>query len=302
MFPDLLSLQLFIRTVEAGSLSKAAEQSHMALAAVSRRIALLEQMYDTRLLYRTSQGVEVTPAGQSLLRHARMLLEQSGRLRADLADFARGVRSHVRVQAATSVITQHLPKDLATFASLCPDVKVELEEKRSAAVVQGVKEGLADIGIVMQDIPMDGLQSFEYRRDRLVALVPEDHPVRKRQVRFAELLDHDFIGLDSSAAMTRLLTRIAASSGQTLRLRMQVHSFEAVCELVSAGMGIGVLPEIPATKAAAAMALRIIQLTDDWAVRRMYACVRDVEELSIIARKLLTLLIGDQATRVQDGN
>jgi DNA-binding transcriptional LysR family regulator len=97
MLPDLVSLSLFLRAVDARSLSKAAEQSHLALAAASRRIALLEHCYGVQLLYRSSQGVEPTPAGISLAFHARQLLQQEEMARAELSDFAKGIRGHIRI-------------------------------------------------------------------------------------------------------------------------------------------------------------------------------------------------------------
>lgn len=290
MLPDLLSLQLFLRAVDARSLSKAAAQSHLALAAASRRIAQLEHCYGVQLLYRSSQGVEPTPAGNSLAFYARQLLQQEERLRAELSDFAKGIRGHIRIQANTSAITQFLPDDLATFVAQYPDVKVELEENRSSAIAQALREGRTDIGIVLEGIDLQGLQRFDYRADRLVAVVPRGHALRARKASFAELLKHDFVGLDSQAAMMRLLADAAAALGEPLRLRVQVSSFEAVCKLVQAGMGIGVLPEGAARDFTRLIGLRVIEITDAWARRQMLVAVRDGNGLSPVARKLLQCL------------
>ena len=145
MLPDLISLALFVRAVDTKSLSKAAEQSHIALAAASRRIALLEHRYGVKLLYRSSTGVEPTPAGVSLAMHARRMMEQAEKLQAELSDYAKGVKGHIRIKANTSAITQYLPKDLAQFSANYPDVKLELEESRSGEIVQALREGKADI-------------------------------------------------------------------------------------------------------------------------------------------------------------
>ena len=292
MLPDLRSLALFIRAVDMKSLSKAAEQSHIALAAASRRISLLEDRYGVKLLYRSSQGVEATPAGMSLTMHARKMMEQAEKLHADLSDYAKGVKGHIRIKANTSAISQYLPKDLAQFSANYPDVKLELEESRSQEIVQALREGSADIGIVMEVVSREGLVSYEYRRDRLVAIVPRAHAVRARQLPFAQLLKHDLVALDSSASIMRLLGDAAASAGQPLRLRVQVKSFEAVCKLVQANLGIGVLPEVAALDFAPAMGLRLIRLTDQWADRCMHVCVRDFASLPANGRKLVEQLVG----------
>ncbi len=297
LLPDLVSLALFVRAVDANSLSKAAERSHIALAAASRRIALLEHRYGVQLLYRSSQGVEATPAGKALALHALRMLEQAEKLHADLSDYARGIKGHIRIQANTSAITQFLPKDLAAFAANYPDVKLELEESWSGDIAQALREGRADIGVVMEGPTLQGLISYEYRRDRLVAVVPRGHPLRARQVAFEQLIKYDLIALDSSSAMMRLLAEVAVQSGQPLRLRVQVKSFEAVCKLVQAGMGIGVLPDAAAVNFAPVMKLRLIRLTDAWAERRMFVCVRDFDSLPAVGRKLVEQLVGTDGLR-----
>lgn len=297
MLPDLISLALFVRAVDAKSLSKAAEQSHIALAAASRRIALLEHRYGVKLLYRSSQGVEVTPAGSALATQARKMIEQAEKLQAELSDYAKGVKGHIRIKANTSAITQYLPKDLAQFSANYPDVKLELEESRSGEIVQALREGKADIGVVMDGVAREGLVSYEYRRDRLVAVVPRGHEFRARQSSFTPLLKYDLVALDSSAAMMRLLADAAAAAGQPLRLRVQVKSFEAVCKLVQANMGIGVLPEAAALDFAPVMGLRLVRLTDDWADRCMHVCVRDFDSLPANGRKLVEQLVGDACLR-----
>ena len=297
MLPDLVSLALFIRAVETKSLSKAAEQSHLALAAASRRVTLLEHRYRVQLLYRSSRGVEPTPAGLALAAHARLMIEQAEKLQADLADYAKGVRGHLRIKANTSAITQYLPKDLARFALDYPDLKLELEECRSVTVVQALREGSADIGVVMDGIDLDGLVSFPYKRDQLVAVVPRGHELRVRKAPFVQMLKYDLVGLDSSAAMMRLLGKAALQAEQPLRLRMQVMSFEAVCKLVQAGLGIGVLPEVAAQAFVPLMGLRLIRFTDEWANRGMYVCVRDFESLPTIGRKLVEHLVGKEGLR-----
>lgn len=297
MLPDLVSLALFLRAVETSSLSKAAEQSHLALAAASRRISLLEHRYRVPLLYRSSKGVTPTPAGIALATHARRMMEEVDRLHAAMADYAKGVKGHLRIQANTSAITQYLPQDLANFSAKYPDVKMELEECRSVEIVQAVREGRADIGVVMDGVDRSGLASFLYRKDRLVAVVPRGHEVRARKVPFAELLKYDLVGLDGTAAMMRLLGSAATRAEQPLRLRIQVKSFEAVCKLVQAGMGIGMLPEVAARDFAPIMGLRLVALTDDWADRIMFVCVRDYDALPTIPRKLVELLVGPEGLR-----
>jgi len=287
MLPDLFSLALFVRIAETRSITKAAEASHIALAAASRRMSLLEHQYGVKLLERTARGAELTPAGRALLHRARQILSQTEQLRAELAEYSSGGKGHVRVQASASAISQYLPADLASFSDVVPHAVIALEERFSGEIVQALREGTTDVGVIMEGMPLDGLEAFEYRTDQLVAVVPKGHALRGRNVTFSSLLDYDFVGLEDATALTRLLIDQAAVVRKPLRARIQVHSFAALCKIIESGLGIGVLPEKAARPFAAAMRLRIIRLGDAWATRRMYVCYREYDALPAIARRLV---------------
>jgi DNA-binding transcriptional LysR family regulator len=287
MLPDLVSLALFVRVAETRSITKAAEASHIALAAASRRMSMLEHQYGVKLLTRNARGAELTPAGRAALHRARQILAQADQLRSDMSEYATGGKGHVRIQASASAISQFLPADLASFAALAPQVVIALEERFSGEIVQALREGATDVGIVMEGTPMDGLEWFDYKVDQLVAVVPRKHPLRSRSVVFSSLLDYEFVALESATAITRLLIDQAAVARKPLRARIQVHSFAALCKMIEAGLGIGVLPEGAAKPFVAAKQLRIVALSDPWAKRHMYVCVRGYESLPAIARKLV---------------
>src|SRR3954463_3700850 len=172
---DLTSLALFVRVAESRSITKAAQQSHIALAAASRRITQLEDQLGVHLLFRSARGVELTPAGTALLARARDMMERVDGIRAELSDYAKGVKGIVRVEANASALAQYLPNDLAAFAATHPAIKLALGEERSGAIVQAVHAGRADLGIVMEGADTGGLQVFEYRADLLCAVVPRRH-------------------------------------------------------------------------------------------------------------------------------
>lgn len=291
MRPDLVSLALFIRVAETRSLTKAAEASHIALAAASRRIQQLEDQYGVQLLYRSSKGVEPTAAGNALVQHARQLLTAVDEMSAEISDYSHGVKGMVRVQANASALAQYLPHDLATFAAKNPAIKISLGEERSNAIVEAVHSGATDVGIVMEGAEADGLQLLEYRADTLCAVVPRKHPVKARRLAFEELLEHDFVGLESNTIISQLMIAQAQRSEKPLRLRVQVKGMDVVARMIQAGLGIGVLPEAAAEAYAPALGLRLIELTDAWAQRRMYVCVRQLSSLPAQARMLVETLV-----------
>src|SRR5881296_367352 len=272
---DLVDLNLFRHIVEAGSITHGAERSHLALAAASTRIRNMEEALGAPLLVRGRQGVAPTQAGRTLLQHARAILRQAERLREDLGAYAGGLAGQVRVLSNTNALTEFLPETLSSFLAAHPNVSVDLEEKLSDEIVGLIAEGVADIGIVAGTVDAGSLETYPYRTDRFVLVVARDHPLARRaRIDFAEVLDHDFVGLDRASALQRFLAEKAARIGQPLRLRVQLRSFDAVCRLVECNVGIGIVPETTARRVARTMAIVPVVLADPWAVRELTICIR----------------------------
>jgi DNA-binding transcriptional LysR family regulator len=290
---DLTDLRLFCDVVDAGSITHGAERSALALAAASTRIRAMEETLGARLLERSRQGVTPTAAGRTLLKHARGMLEASARLREDMGAYAGGMFGEVRLLANTNALTEFLPEALSAFLAAHPQVSVDLEERLSDEIVGLVAEGAADVGIVAGTVDVGALATYPFRTDRFVVVTAADHVLAQRpQVRFAEVLDYDFVGLDRASSLQRFLAGKASREGRPLRLRVQLRSFDAVCRLVEAGVGVGVVPLTTARRAAKTMSLAVIDLNDDWALRELKIVVRADEELRPYARELVSSLRG----------
>jgi DNA-binding transcriptional LysR family regulator len=296
---DLVSLSLFTFVVRSGSISRGAELAHLAVGAASKRIADLEAAVGTALFERHSRGITLTPAGQALEQHAQRILGDVDLLAADLSDYAAGVVGVVRLWANTSAITQFLPAQIAAFTAANPEIRIELEEQNSEQVALAVVDGEADFGILADQIPTLGLQTTLYRRDHLVLVVPSAHPLaRRKAVPFDEALDFDFVSLSRNTSIAKRLQRATSASGKRLKLRIQVRSFDAMCLMVAAGLGIAVLPDAAVRPHLRSMGLHKIALTEDWAQRELLICARDLNALPKPARQLvnhLTAAVPDTA-------
>ena len=286
---DLTSLQLFVAVCELGSIGRAAEREYIAASAVSKRLSDLEAAVDTALLYRHSRGVTLTPAGESLLHHARNVLYGLERMQGELSEYADGVRGHVRVHANISAIVQFLPEDLGSFAKEHSQIKIDLQEHLSADVLQAVHEGTADIGIChMGQTNPNGLQTRPYRADRLVLVAPEDHPLTEREaVAFEEVLDWDVVGLHGGSSISLAMRGAAARSGSALRQRIQVTSLDAMCRMIDNGLGVGLIPHRAFELMHGVGHLRSVPLTDPWAQRTLSLVARDFEALPVTSRLLV---------------
>ncbi|KPU91897.1 GntR family transcriptional regulator [Variovorax paradoxus] len=285
---DLVSLSLFNLVVRTGSISKGAELAHLAVGAASKRISDLEAAVGTPLLERHSRGVTLTVAGDALHRHAQRILDDVDQLAADLSDYASGVLGVVRLWVNTSAVTQFLPRGLSGFVAANPGIRIELEERNSSEIVLAVLDGRADAGIFAEGTPSLGLHIVNYRIDRLVMVVPRGHPLaRRRSVRLEEATEYDFVSLPAETSLAQRLQAAAEALGRRLRLRIQVRSFDAVCQMVAAGMGVAVLPHAAIQPHLRSMGLREIALDDAWAERRLLIGLRDA---GVVPRHVRTLI------------
>jgi DNA-binding transcriptional LysR family regulator len=285
---DLVSLSLFSQVVRSGSISKGAAIANLAVGAASKRMSDLEAAVGAELLERHSRGVTPTAAGQALARHAQRILSDVNLLAAELADHASGIVGVVRLWANTSAITQFLPRDIAAFARATPGIRIELEELNSNEVVLAVLEGRADVGIFADRTPALGLHLLDYRADRLVLVVPAGHPLaRKRALHFEEALEYDFVSLSQGTSLARRLQSETETLGRPLKLRIHVRSFDAMCQMVAAGLGVAVLPADAVQALVRSLNLRLIELKDPWARRQLLIGVRDPDAMPRHVRLLV---------------
>ncbi|MCY0853721.1 LysR substrate-binding domain-containing protein [Cupriavidus sp. D39] len=295
---DLTDMRLFVNIADGDSLTRGAERSQLSLPAASGRIKHLEIELGTRLLHRGSQGVTLTPPGKAFAHHARRILRQLDALDGDMQEYAQGIKGHLRVAASTTAITEFLPAVLRGYLARRPDVNVDLHELLSGDIVRAVADGQTDIGIVSGLVSTEWLEVLPYRQDRLVLAAPVAHPLGAlRTVRFWDTLEFDQIGLQEANAIHNFVQRQAQQLHRAVKLRIQVRNFEVACRMVEAGVGVSLMPESAARRYGASMALHVLALEDDWALRNIQLCMRSRDELPPFARELVEALLEDSDAR-----
>jgi DNA-binding transcriptional LysR family regulator len=293
---DFVDLRLLINIADAKSLTRGAELSALSAAAASMRVKNIETALGVPLLYRGKGGTSVTPAGEALVRHARLVFQQMDRMGAELRQFAKGVKGHVRLFANSPAVSDFLPKVLGTFLASHPHVDIDLRELPSAGIARAVLEGTADVGIVSGHVSTEGLTTYPYYVDHLVLVAAAGHPIAGRaSIGFAEAMEHDFVGRNAGSALHAFLADIVTAYGKRLKLRIQVGSFEEMCRLIDTGVGIGVLPISAAQRLARGGRLRVVRIEDEWSVQGLKICVRDPATLPEFARELIDFLVADAA-------
>lgn len=291
MLFDLTDLRLFIYIAELKSLTRAAERMHLSLAAASNRVKEMESRFGVRLLYRENKGVQLSPAGETLLVHAQQFMQQVERMKCDMQKYNNGIKGHIRIFANTTAVTEFMPEVLGEFLARHPHVNVAMEERLNQDIVRAVQEGTADIGIVAGLNQGPGLEFINFSTDHLVLATAPDHPLAAAgRTSFASTLEFEHIGLHEGSTLQHFLTRIVAESGQQLKLRIQVRSFEAMCRMIAAKVGIAVLPQSAAVRYARSMDLVIVELTEPWAARERSVVVQKLETLPQYARELVDFI------------
>lgn len=288
---DLPDLRLFIHIAESPSLTQGARKAFLSPAAASARIKALENQLGSRLLYRDSRGVELTPAGQRLLQHARLIMRQVEYLKSEFTEYGTDAAGHIRIFANTTAVTEFLPEVLAGFLAERPGVTVDLQERLSRDIVRGVLDGAADLGIIAGPVESPGLQALHFSTDRLVLAVPLGHALAQRsRVSLGDTLAYQHIGLHEGSTLLSFLREQVEKLGAPLALRIQVSSFEAICRMIEGGVGIGIIPESAARRHSRTMHLAILQLDEAWAVRERSILVRDLQALPGSVRALIERL------------
>lgn len=296
MLFDLTDLRLFIFVAELKSLTRAAERMHMSLAAASNRMKELESRFGMRLLYRENKGVQLSPAGETLLGHAQQFMQQVERLKSDMQEYNNGIKGHIRIFANTTAVTEFMPQVLGTFLAAHPQVNVSLEERLNHDIIRGVQEGTADIGVAAGPVQGQGLEIINFSTDRLVLATALDHPLAKAgSVSFTQTLEHPHIGLHEGSTLQHFLNRVVSDRGAHLNLRIQVRGFDAMCRMVEANVGIGILPQSAALRHSQTMKIALVELSDPWAVRERSVIVQKLEGLPVYARELVELIRAGQA-------
>lgn len=290
---DFVSLRLFCAVAQAGSVTKGAEQCNLATSAASRRLADMEVAFGTQLLERSAQGVVLTPAGHAALQHSMRLFQGLEHFSSDLRDFAKGVKGRVRLWANMSSLSQFLPPLLSEFLAEHTDVRVDVEEQLSGDIVRALTDGVADVGVFAEGTVAAGLDIVPFRRDSLVLVCKNDHPLAKRRkVKFAECLDYDFVGLNRGSSLLELALREAEKAGRPLKICVQVRSFDAMCHMIGAGLGVGIVPLAACKGQIEALRLKVLQLQEPWADRQLLLASAAHQTLSAPARALRLHLAG----------
>ena len=288
---DLISLRLFVSVVDLGSLTHGAKEFGISLAAASKRMSELETHVGQALLVRGKKGVVPSAAGEAMYRHSVELVGRLAQLSQAMADFHLGTHGHLRIWANPSAFANFLPHMMSLMSKHHPLIRMELEDVLSHEAVRTVVSGGAELGVIAENTPSEGLQTLLCEEDELVLIAPKGHPLGMAQpLQLQDILRYELVGMNMSTSLMRQINGQASLSGQSARLRVQVRGFDTMCKMVAAGVGVAILPHLSALPLAPALGLTIQRIEGEWVRRRLYLAMRDRKQLSMAAQAFVALM------------
>lgn len=269
-----------------GSIARAAEQEHIAPSALSRRLADLEHAFETPLVVRSPRGVALTDAGRIVFERGIQIDDELQGLLREVQLHGDEVRGTVRLYANMSAVVGFLPERLKRFKAKYPGMHISLHEADTRDVIRACLDDRADVGVGVASAVPSGLDSWHFANDPLRVVVPRGHALAElKDVEFAKVLEFPVIGVHQGGALDQTLHERAQAAQMRFAPEVSVSSFDAVCRMVEAGMGIAVIPESAASAYAGNSRFARRPLAEPWADRalQLYALRRTPQLRSVQA-------------------
>lgn len=239
---NILKYMAFIKTVEYGSFTKAAEILNYSQSGISRMINDLEKEWKITLLERNRTGVKLTSDGSRLLPYAKSLCEEYQKLQIQVDDL-HGVQSGIiRIGTFSSVATHWLPNIIKAFQKDYPRIDYELLLGDYTEIEEWIAEGRVDCGFLRLPTRPE-FETIYLEQDNLLAILPENHPLVKcDKVPLADLCHEPFMLLEKGAKAE--ISEVFERNHLTPQVHFTTWDDYAIMSMVESGLGISILPQL----------------------------------------------------------
>ncbi|RYF70989.1 MAG: LysR family transcriptional regulator [Comamonadaceae bacterium] len=256
----LRQLRVFRSVAEGRNFSRAGDEVGLTQPAVSRAIGELESQLGLRLLDRTTREVVLTDAGQSLAARLERVLDELDQTLQDVAGLANAHSGKVRVATSPTLSANVMPACIAACAAQAPGVRFMLLDRIQQDVLDSVRSGEVDFGVVVEPSAANDLHCEAILNDPFVLVAPPGHPLSARKsVRWSALDGQALVLLDHASGSRRLIDEALARHSAICEVRQQVGHPTTVFRMVEAGIGISVMPAL-AVPSAGLRSLAVVPL------------------------------------------
>lgn len=289
---DLTDFRLILNIAETHNLTRAAEKTFLSPPAASNRIKNLEHALGLKVLERSSQGVELTEIGLIYLKYAKSIYHDIECLKGELSLFNSLIQGKLSIVANTTAITEYIPLALSEYLISHPHVDVNLKEMLSEDIVNMIIDKRADLGIISGNIDTKNLQTIPLISSQLILIAPKKHPILEHQnVTLLDAIQYSVVTLHEGSAIQIFLHKLSQQLDKKINIRVQVSSYDSICQMVAAGAGIAIIPR------AAFQRLQHIhpnieyrEIDEKWAHRGFKICAINFDELSQFAKDYIECL------------
>ncbi|MDJ0347939.1 LysR substrate-binding domain-containing protein [Cryobacterium sp. PH29-G1] len=249
---DMRMLRYFVAVAEERHFGRAAERLNIAQPPLSQQIKRLENELGTVLLLRTTRRVELTTAGELLLARGKLLLSDAARLAEDVQKVGRGLEGSVRLGLTGSATYGLMPKIVRATAAALPELDLHVSgESLTPVLERQLLSGQIDVALLRPPVDSTNIKHTIIAYESLVAALPADSPLADRaELHLRDVTEGALVGYPANSSVSRVLDTEIRSAGQRPRYSNRVPETSTLISLVSAGLGMAIVPE-------SAMALKL---------------------------------------------
>ena len=282
---NILKYMAFIKTVDCGSFTRAAEILNYSQSGISRMIGDLEKEWRVSLLERNRTGVKLTSDGMKLLPYARNVCEEYTKLQMQVDDL-NGLQSGlIRIGTISSIATHWLPNIIAEFQKKYPNIDYELLLGHYADIEGWVNEGRVDIGFTRVPSHSD-LETKFLEQDKLLVVLPENHPMTSLdKFPVSALGEYPFMLLEKGEKAE--ISEIFDRCGISPNIHFTTVDDYAVMSMVEKGLGISILPELILKRTPYRIITKELDIP---AFRKLGIAMRDIKSASLAVKRFLEYL------------
>lgn len=296
---EFRQLITFCKAAEFESFTKAADALFLTQAAVSQQIKSLEQELGARLFERGARGISLTESGRKLHGHATDIIRCCQEMKEAVGGAAREITGEVRLAASTIPGEHLLPERLSRFRTQFPQVRVTMVISDSERTIEEVSANRADMAVVGLRPRSEKLQCDVFELDRLVIVVPRNHPWtrRRKPVTLAELVEEPFVLRAPGSGTRQCLAEALEAADLSLanmNTTLELGSNESVVTAVLQGAGIATVSQLAAARELTSGKLKTAQIEGLNLERKFYLVTKRGRLLSPAAKTLMDALPAPQ--------